>query len=67
MALAAARRTGVWRIGLSGGVLQNATLAVLLPGLLEARGLSPLMHKEIPAHDGGISLGQAAWGRRLFK
>ncbi|MCL2124201.1 MAG: hydrogenase maturation protein HypF, partial [Desulfovibrionaceae bacterium] len=67
MALAAARRTGVWRIGLSGGVLQNATLAVLLPGLLEARGISPLMHKDIPAHDGGISLGQAAWGRRLFK
>jgi len=67
MALAAARRTGVWRIGLSGGVLQNATLAALLPGLLEARGLSPLMHKDIPAHDGGISLGQAAWGRRLFK
>jgi hydrogenase maturation protein HypF len=67
MALAAAKRTRVWRIGLSGGVLQNATLAVLLPGLLEARGLNPLMHKDIPAHDGGISLGQAAWGRRLFK
>jgi hydrogenase maturation protein HypF len=67
MALAAARRTGVWRIGLSGGVLQNATLAELLPGLLKARGLSPLTHKDIPAHDGGISLGQAAWGRRLFK
>jgi len=67
MALAAARRTDVWRIGLSGGVLQNATLAVLLPSLLEARGLNPLMHKNIPAHDGGISLGQAAWGRRLFK
>jgi hydrogenase maturation protein HypF len=67
MALAAARRADVWRIGLSGGVLQNATLARLLPGLLEARGLRPLMHKEIPAHDGGISLGQAAWGRRLFK
>ena len=67
MALAAARRTGVWRIGLSGGVLQNATLAKLLPGLLEARGLRPLAHKDAPAHDGGIALGQAAWGSRLFK
>jgi len=67
MALAAARRTGVWRIGLSGGVLQNATLAHLLPGMLEARGLNPLMHQDIPAHDGGIALGQAAWGRRLCK
>jgi hydrogenase maturation protein HypF len=67
MALAAARRTGVWRIGLSGGVLQNATLATLLPGLLEKRGLSPLTHKDVPAHDGGIALGQAAWGRRLCK
>jgi hydrogenase maturation protein HypF len=67
MALAAARRTDVWRIGLSGGVLQNATLAQQLPVLLEARGLRPLTHKEVPAHDGGISLGQAAWGRSLFK
>jgi hydrogenase maturation protein HypF len=67
MALAAARRTDVWRIGLSGGVLQNATLAKLLPGRLETRGLRPLVHKEVPAHDGGISFGQAAWGRRLFK
>jgi hydrogenase maturation protein HypF len=67
MALAAARRTGVWQIGLSGGVLQNATLAKLLPGLLEARGISPLTHQDVPAHDGGIALGQAAWGRRLFK
>jgi hydrogenase maturation protein HypF len=67
MALAAAKRTDVWRIGLSGGVLQNATLAGLLSGLLEARGLTPLAHKEVLAHDGGIALGQAAWGRRLFK
>ncbi|MDR2695510.1 MAG: hydrogenase maturation protein HypF, partial [Deltaproteobacteria bacterium] len=67
MALAAARRTDVWRIGLSGGALQNATLAKLLPALLQARGLKPLTHKNVPAHDGGISLGQAAWGRRLCK
>ncbi|MDR0465911.1 MAG: carbamoyltransferase HypF [Deltaproteobacteria bacterium] len=67
MALAAARQTGVWRMGLSGGVLQNATLAGLLTEMLLERGLTPLTHKAVPANDGGLALGQAAWGRRFFK
>jgi hydrogenase maturation protein HypF len=66
MALEAARRTGVRRIGLSGGVLQNAALARGLTACLSRRGLIPLLPVEMPAHDGGISLGQAAWGRRFL-
>lgn len=67
MAHAAARRTGARRVALCGGVLQNARLARLLPDLLRRRGLEPFLPLEMPAHDGGIALGQAAFGRRLFK
>lgn len=64
MAAEAARVTGTQVVALSGGVMQNATLAALLPWMLEQRGLTPLMPRDIPANDGGVSLGQAAWGRQ---
>ena len=67
MALGAARRTGARRICLSGGVFQNACFARLLPDLLVQRGLTPLMPREMPAHDGGIALGQVAWSRSFIK
>lgn len=63
IAAEAARARGVNLVALSGGVMQNRTLAVFLPQLLRERGLTPLMHKEVPSNDGGISLGQAAWAR----
>ena len=62
----AAQTAQEWQINvvaLSGGVLQNRTFALFLPRLLRERGLTPLMHKEVPCNDGGISLGQAAWAR----
>lgn len=67
MAAEAARATGARQVGLSGGVMQNALLARLLPRALVERGLSPLMHHELPPGDGGLSLGQAAWGRQLLR
>lgn len=67
MAEKAARRTGIRVVGLSGGVLQNATIAVLLPRALRRRGLAPLMHRVLPANDGGLSLGQAVWGREKLR
>ncbi len=67
MAALAAERTGIRRVGLSGGVLQNATLAGLLPRLLHRRGLTPLSHRVLPANDGGVSLGQAVWGQRRLR
>lgn len=53
----------VHHIGLSGGCLQNMTLARHLVGELKARKLIPLVHKHLPPGDGCISLGQASWGR----
>ncbi|SDF81114.1 Hydrogenase maturation protein, carbamoyltransferase HypF [Desulfovibrio legallii] len=66
MAAQAAGQHGVDAVGLSGGVLQNALLARLLPLALRAHGLTPLTHHELPPGDGGLSLGQAVWGRRLL-
>ncbi|GAB4272948.1 MAG: hypothetical protein Kow0092_28200 [Deferrisomatales bacterium] len=61
----AARATGLDRVFLSGGCLQNALLARLLVEELQRRGLSPRTHREVPPNDGGIALGQAAWALRF--
>jgi hydrogenase maturation protein HypF len=48
------------RVCLSGGCFQNA---ILLEGCLDALrhdGFEVFLHREVPANDGGISLGQAA-------
>ncbi len=66
MAGRAARRHGVNVAALSGGVMQNGIMARLLPFLLERQGLEVLCHHELPPGDGGLSLGQAVWGRRLL-
>ena len=67
MAARAARASGAHQVGLSGGVMQNGLLARLLPQALAERGLSPLMHHELPPGDGGLSFGQAVWGRQLLR
>ena len=67
MAATAARKTGTRRMGLSGGAMQNALLARLLPQALAEHGLDPLTHHELPPGDGGLSLGQAVWGRQLLR
>lgn len=59
-----AARLGVRHVGLSGGCLQNITLALALAEGLEDRGLVPLMHKRLPPNDACISFGQVAWARR---
>ncbi len=58
----ATRLRGAWtgRIALSGGVFQNAILSEALIQRLEAKGLEVLRHSQVPANDGGLSLGQAA-------
>ena len=66
MAGRAARKLGLNCVGLTGGVLQNATLARLLPLALAEQGLTALTHHELPPGDGGLSLGQAVWGRRML-
>ncbi|MGD9609732.1 MAG: carbamoyltransferase HypF [Desulfovibrionaceae bacterium] len=66
MARHMATRTGLRRVALSGGVLQNRTLAQLLPAALIQAGLTPLCHRMVPANDACISLGQAAYGSRMI-
>ncbi len=55
-----ARRTGVRTVALSGGVFQNRLLLAGLSRSLREIGLTVLSHRQVPANDGGISLGQAA-------
>lgn len=63
LAQAFSRRTGLDRVALSGGVLQNRTLAQELSLRLEQLGLTPLVHLELPPNDACISLGQALYAR----
>lgn len=63
MAAEAAAHYAVRHVGLSGGVLQNPTMAGLLSEALQKRGLHPLLHRVLPPNDGCISFGQAAWAR----
>ena len=58
-ALAAARRSGIGTIALSGGCFLNAYLARELPPGLQAEGLEVLMPRALPPNDGAVSLGQA--------
>ena len=57
--LAAAKMSKMKRVVLSGGVFQNRLLLRLAVAALEALGLEVLTHRDVPANDGGISLGQA--------
>jgi hydrogenase maturation protein HypF len=50
------------KVALSGGCFQNMILLSGLHSGLEARGLSVYINRQVPANDGGISLGQAYWG-----
>lgn len=47
-------------IVLSGGVFQNRLLGSMICSELAAAGCSVLEHREIPANDGGLGLGQIA-------
>jgi hydrogenase maturation protein HypF len=59
------RTNGLSAVALSGGVLQNATLAQELPLMLESGGTRVLVHTDLPPGDACISLGQAAYGASL--
>jgi hydrogenase maturation protein HypF len=46
-------------IALSGGVYQNKVLFKLTQQALQKKNLKVLSHHQVPANDGGLSLGQA--------
>jgi hydrogenase maturation protein HypF len=55
----AARETGITTVALSGGCFLNAILSSEIERGCIAAGLSPLLPRQMPPNDGGLSLGQA--------
>lgn len=51
--------TDIDEVALSGGVWQNITLLGRTLSLLTQSGFRVYIHKEVPANDGGLALGQA--------
>ena len=60
--VAVARQSGQKKIALSGGCFQNARLSESAIKALREAGFEPLWHTQVPPNDGGLALGQAAWG-----
>ncbi len=58
----AREKTGRNLAALSGGVFQNRLLLDLTQNRLEQAGFEVLRHRMIPPNDGGIAIGQAAYG-----
>ncbi len=55
----ACRATGIRQVALSGGCFQNRRLLESCLEALLAAGLRPYANEQVPANDGGLSLGQA--------
>jgi hydrogenase maturation protein HypF len=58
--LAVAAAVGEPRVALTGGCFQNRILTERAAARLERAGFEVLLHRRVPANDGGISLGQIA-------
>jgi len=54
-----AKENNINKAALSGGVFQNRLLLELVVERLEAEDMTVLLHRDVPANDGGIALGQA--------
>jgi hydrogenase maturation protein HypF len=61
-----AGETGARHVLLSGGVFQNLTLLRALLAGFRKRKIKSLIHRQVPANDGGISLGQAYYAADLI-
>jgi len=59
--------TGIERVALSGGCVQNRILLEKSVFELENAGFSVYCHKQVPANDGGVALGQAVVAASIMK
>jgi len=61
------RQTGIGEVALSGGVWQNMALLERTAHGLDKDGFTVYLHRQVPANDSGISLGQALVGAARFE
>lgn len=61
------RETGLARVVLSGGCFQNKILLEGSVDKLKSAGFDVFCHQQVPANDGGISLGQAVVAASMIK
>jgi hydrogenase maturation protein HypF len=54
------QQTALATVALSGGCFQNRKLTEAAVRILERENFEVLLHRQVPANDGGIALGQAA-------
>ena len=59
MALDARAKSGINVVALSGGCFQNRLLQEAAIERIEREGFTVLVHRRVPANDGGLALGQA--------
>jgi hydrogenase maturation protein HypF len=59
-------QTGIREVALSGGVWQNMALLERTAGNLRKDGFMVYLHQQVPANDGGLSLGQVMVGAAKF-
>ncbi|MEJ2546023.1 MAG: hypothetical protein P8Y99_18325, partial [Calditrichaceae bacterium] len=64
-AIKAGKQSNINTVVLSGGVFQNEIIAKYLGLSLQNAGFKVYQNKQVPANDGGISLGQAVIGQKL--
>jgi hydrogenase maturation protein HypF len=58
LAVAAAERQGVEKIGVTGGVAYNDAIVRRIKKVVEREGFTLVQHRVVPPGDGGIALGQ---------
>ncbi len=61
-----ARQSGMRRVLLTGGCMQNKLLVELAITALRKEGFEPFWHRQIPANDGGLSVGQVIGANGYF-
>jgi len=67
IAVDVAEREQVKYVGFSGGVALNRVITDAVVNVVASNNLVPLLHKEVPPGDGGVSIGQIGVGISRLK